>query len=99
MTRLTYGALTPEQSLLNFDVVAEDADFDGALDVDGADFLSWQRGNGDANGSGTTDAVDLGIWQSQYGAGSSSAAAAAVPEPSSLLLLLTGLLGVRRRNR
>ncbi len=51
------------------------ADFDGDNDVDGADFLILQRGmgvgttksEGDADGSGMVDDVDLGIWQSEYG--------------------------------
>ena len=54
-----------------------DADFDGDADVDGADFLAWQRGfglqsnanksDGDADNDGDVDATDLGIWQNQYG--------------------------------
>ena len=51
------------------------ADFDGDSDVDGQDYLILQNGfgvgttqpEGDADGSGTVDAVDLGIWQSEYG--------------------------------
>jgi hypothetical protein len=44
-------------------------------DVDGQDFLIWQRGvgvgtthtEGDANINGTVDGVDLDIWESQFG--------------------------------
>jgi hypothetical protein len=52
------------------------ADFDGDLDVDGADFLRLQRGlgkvdarqiNGDADGSRTVDGDDLAAWRSQWG--------------------------------
>ncbi len=53
----------------------ESADFDEDDDVDGEDFLIWQRGaggpgglsQGDANNNGTVDAVDLDIWETQYG--------------------------------
>jgi hypothetical protein len=52
-----------------------DFDFDG--DVDGRDFLVWQRG-----GSPTPlSAGDLADWQANYGAGSQTAATTAVPEP------------------
>lgn len=53
----------------------ETADFDEDGDVDGRDFLAWQRGfgkvnpvlaDGDANDDNSVDATDLGIWQSQY---------------------------------
>jgi len=51
------------------------ADFEDDFDVDGADFLTWQRGlgtgttkpEGDTNGDGVVDATDLGNWQSQFG--------------------------------
>src|SRR5690606_26032812 len=70
-----------------------DADFDNDNDVDGQDFLIWQRGlgvgtdnaTGDANGSGSVDAADLAIWRSEFGP-SATAAVGAVPEPSAVLL-------------
>jgi hypothetical protein len=52
------------------------ADFDGDGNVDGHDFLLWQRGfglsqatsdQGDANDDGNVDGVDLAVWQNQYG--------------------------------
>ena len=55
----------------------ETADFDSDGDVDGFDFLAWQRGfgqanpalaDGDANADNAVDETDLGIWQTQYGA-------------------------------
>ncbi|QEG36476.1 golvesin C-terminal-like domain-containing protein [Bythopirellula goksoeyrii] len=54
----------------------ETADFDEDGDIDGRDFLAWQRGfgkvspvlaDGDANGDDSVDGIDLGIWQDQYG--------------------------------
>ncbi len=57
-------------------------DFDGDDDVDGADFLLWQRDN---------SVGDLAVWQSHFGEVAAAAAAlSAVPEPGSLLLLLAG---------
>ena len=57
-----------------FSTFLEDADFDDDNDVDGRDFLTWQRGlaagtthaQGDANDDGTVDAADLAIWLQQY---------------------------------
>ena len=53
------------------------ADFDGDGDVDGRDFLAWQRGfgiqtdaqlsNGDSNSDGDVDEGDLQVWQASYG--------------------------------
>ena len=54
------------------------ADFDTDNDIDGKDFLSWQRGygttvpngtiqDGDANNDLGVDAQGLGIWQEQFG--------------------------------
>ncbi len=80
---------------------ANSADFDGDGDIDGTDFLIWQRGlgsvgqvdnsNGDANLSGTVDAADLAIWETQYGNPPPLAASVAVPVPTSALLLFTAL--------
>ena len=79
----------------------EDADFDDDGDVDGADFLVWQRGfgtagdnsMGNANGDATIDAADLGIWTAQFGqtAPPASASIAAVPEPTTIGLALASL--------
>jgi prepilin-type N-terminal cleavage/methylation domain-containing protein len=74
----------------------EDADFDSSGLVDGVDFLTWQRGvatpagtatlaDGDANFDQTVDALDLAIWQGQYGIGAVPALQA-IPEPASLPL-------------
>ncbi|MDZ4657797.1 MAG: hypothetical protein SH868_09500 [Bythopirellula sp.] len=56
-------------------------DFDGDGDVDGRDFLVWQRGGSPAPFS----PADLSDWQGAYGAPLS--AFAAVPEPHSAMLL------------
>jgi len=53
-------------------------DFDFDADVDGADFLIWQRDLGDA--------TNLADWQDNFGATAAVSAVKAVPEPSSLLL-------------
>ena len=79
--------------------VTESADFDEDGDVDGQDFLIWQRGfeagsthgEGDANGDMSVDEDDLGVWQVQYGVGP-LVATVAVPEPSTTLLALWGIL-------
>ncbi len=84
------------------------ADFDNDGDVDGDDFLAWQRGNGilsgaattqgDANFDGAVNATDLGFWQTQY-ATPLTAAVTNVPEPSSAMLVLIGLVCLKRRRQ
>jgi hypothetical protein len=62
-----------------------DFDFDG--DVDGRDFLVWQR---------NPSVGDIGDWQANYGVGALTAASTAVPEPNSISLALIALLGFLR---
>ncbi|QEG37915.1 matrixin family metalloprotease [Bythopirellula goksoeyrii] len=62
------------------------ADFDNDGDVDGQDFLVWQRGNSVP----FLSASSLVNWQAQYETGSLSANLA-VPEPS--LMMMTCILG------
>ena len=61
-----------------FEAGAVSADFDVDGDVDGRDFLLWQRGfgtaapnavnaDGDADNDTDVDGDDLGVWQDQYG--------------------------------
>ncbi len=73
--------------------VGIDGDFDGDSDVDGADFLEWQRNLGDA--------TNLGLWESNFGTPAPAiGAVAAVPEPSSLLLAgVMAIIAVSRRYR
>ncbi len=88
-----------------FEFPAPSADFDNDGDVDGRDFLAWQRGfgitvgatknKGDADNNGAVNSIDLGIWQNTYGTTSLVAAvvsneeAAIVPSISVLALLTT----------
>jgi len=86
----------------------EDADFDGDDDVDGNDFLIWQRGlgvgttqpAGDADDNGSVNALDLAVWKAQFGV-PATPVAAAIPEPASVgLAVLAVLAGIFvRRNR
>ena len=71
-------------------------DYDGDGDVDGRDFLVWQRG-----GSPTPfSAGDLVAWQTTYGTVPPPVSAVtAVPEPTGLVLLLMGSLFVGSRRR
>jgi hypothetical protein len=65
-------------------------DFNLDGNVDGLDFLLWQRG-----GSPTgTSPMDLQEWQNNYGAASLAASVAAVPEPITLGLLACGSIGL-----
>jgi len=64
-------------------------DFDGDLDVDGADFLILQQGLGTIY-----DSTDLDNWETNYGTlAPLSATSTAVPEPASLLLLILATVG------
>jgi hypothetical protein len=72
----------------------DSADFNADGLVDGADFLSWQRGvgspaefaipsHGDANDDAAVDGRDLAVWRSTFGAvGASEAAASDAVAPS-----------------
>ncbi|MDZ4657600.1 MAG: PEP-CTERM sorting domain-containing protein [Bythopirellula sp.] len=61
-------------------------DFDNDGDVDGRDFLKWQRG-GSPN---PLSAGDLISWQTNYGAGPLMANSTSVPEPGSMLISAIG---------
>ncbi len=62
-------------------------DFDADGDVDGNDFLVWQRGFGTTHNAGT-----LATWKANFGA-PAEPAAAAVPEPLTFHLLALACLG------
>ena len=79
-------------------VAPSDADFNSDGDVDGDDFLKWQRGfgtgttfaEGDADFDGDVDGSDLSIWSFLYSGNIAPVAAvsAAIPEPTSCSLAL-----------
>jgi hypothetical protein len=69
--------------------VGRPGDFNEDGDVDGRDFLVWQRGQSPSPLSST----DLLAWQQNYGAQGLSAVATAIPEPASLVFGL-GCLGL-----
>ncbi len=76
------------------------ADFDLDNDVDGTDFLTWQRGygmandaeilDGDADRNGAVDGADLAVWETQMGTSSppiaASFASSSNSSPSLVLL-------------
>lgn len=86
------------------------ADFDEDGDVDGSDFLTWQRGlgillgashgDGDADGDGDVDRADLAIFEADYGTSALVTSVLGVPEPGALVLvaMATLVLFSRRRN-
>ncbi len=83
-----------QTGLIDLIATGPNGDFDGDGDVDGRDFLRWQRGGSPAPFSST----DLAAWQNAYGVGPLSSLEA-VPEPTALTLVLSlamGLVAVRR---
>ncbi len=71
-------------------------DFDLDGDVDGRDFLVWQRG-GSPNGA---TSGDLALWQSGYASltASYSTTSTSVPEPSSIVLLCLSWIAMSSRS-
>lgn len=86
-----------EPPTLVFDYEATGAgDFDRDNDVDGNDFLAWQRGESPNMGS----SADLLIWAQNYGGPAPAlAAASAVPEPATLAATVLGMLFAASRRR
>jgi len=82
-------------------VIPPSADFDGDDDVDGDDFLAWQRGfgivapnatknDGDADNDFDVDGLDLTVWELQYGYQAPLSAVATVAKvPATDLAFLT----------
>jgi hypothetical protein len=85
----------------------DDADFDGDGDIDGADYLTWQKGlgltsganlsQGDADGDGAVDADDLAVWKSQFATAVPAAGAVPEPGPAVLAVGMIASLALRRR--
>jgi len=63
------------------------ADFDGNGQIDGQDFLRWQRGESPHPFS----REDLALWEAQYGSVNVASASVIVPEPVSYALVLVSL--------
>jgi T5SS/PEP-CTERM-associated repeat protein len=77
---------TPNSASLTV-VEGNDGDFDGDGDVDGRDFLLWQRGSSpDPRSDG-----DLADWQTNYGVTPLAGSSVAVPEPGSVMLLAVSI--------
>jgi hypothetical protein len=81
---LGFGALGVEPAVLSISFGIP-GDFNQDGDVDGLDFLLWQRDNG---------VGDLADWENNYGAPAPIAAITSVPEPATLFLVLLGALGL-----
>ncbi len=98
--RFTAGAYAPEGSSgglagdLNGDGLVGSADLDIVRANWGSTVTPGDSSVGDPSGDGIVGSADLDIVRANWGA----TAAAAVPEPSLLVLLLGGLLTIRRRN-
>ena len=74
-------------------------DFSGDGQVDGQDFLIWQRNfgksgatfaDGDADRNGTVDLPDLAEWREQFSQTGASILVTQIPEPSSVIALVIG---------
>ena len=66
-------------------VPPQPGDFDGDGDVDGYDFLTWQRDPGIG---------ELTDWQANHGAANSLSASQAVPEPTGILLITSYVVAI-----
>jgi hypothetical protein len=93
-----YVADRGDSVIWQFEILAiQYADFDEDGDIDGADFLKWQRGETPEMGS----AEELALWEAQYGTTVPplSATSAAVPEPTTCVLALAALCLAMSRRR
>jgi hypothetical protein len=100
------GGGNGSNTVVSFTATANhDADFDRDGDVDGNDFLTWQRGvgkkvgakqsEGDADRDGDVDVEDLNVLRAKQPAPPATAA----PEPSSGAMLVPGLILLRSLQR
>lgn len=80
---------------VNLFSVSHPGDFDNDDDVDGRDFLRWQRKQSPNTGS----FGDLQAWQTNYGYNGSLVAAQAVPEPASFVILFGAIFTPCNRSR
>jgi hypothetical protein len=107
---VSYGATTANPNSVVLTDFLWASDFDGDLDVDGADLIAWKtrfgsigpapHSAGDADGDSDVDGSDFLAWQRQLGAANLSAAGLPAPEPSSFVTmgaLATSLIACRRR--
>jgi hypothetical protein len=88
---------------------ATGGDYDQDGDIDGRDFLVWQRTFGqsedltaDASGNGSIDAPDLFSWQQNYGWRVGTGPLFSeyhVPEPSNIVILFTALPAITLNSR
>ena len=87
---VTYDSASDAVVLSDFALSAVNGDYNGDGDVDGSDFLAWQRDDGSALG--------LSVWTNNYGVDGSLASVTAVPEPGTALLLAMGVVACLSRN-
>lgn len=90
--------LTLDKGNFDYSLIIEESiagDFDGDGDVDGRDFLAWQRGES----LNPFSAEDLAEWHAAYNASSLQSSLLAVPETCSLGLLSLGLACAALRRR
>ncbi len=86
----SFNAVGIGTAIVSAEFVAGTGDFDFDGDVDGFDFLKWQRGES----PNPLSPSDLADWQTNYGMPPLVTAVSLVPEPTSVLLALCGLLGL-----
>jgi hypothetical protein len=98
LTPLDYAALADVGWEVPSQLLGLHGNADGDGDVDGEDFLAWQRGQGipsggsalggDLSGEGSVDEFDLWLWEYYYGStsGAGGLAAGQVPEPATWFL-------------
>jgi hypothetical protein len=85
------GTLSSQAGTMPYLLTPITADFNNDGNVDGRDFLAWQRGESPR----PLSAEDLALWQEQSSSGNTLNAVkqvSVVPEPSSLALVLGSLL-------